>query len=79
MITFAIIQKWNPRIHGESPNQEYRPENKYMVLHSLTYTEYKNKDFGVFSKVLNNGEANLAFVEMYEKNNYVLATPFRFL
>ena len=79
MMTFAIIQKWNPSIHGESPEQLYRPDNKYIVLHALTYPEYNNKDFGVFSKILENGEADLAFIEMYEKDNYVLANPIRFL
>ncbi len=78
-MTFAIIQKWNPSIHGESPEQLYRPDNKYIVLHSLTYPEYNNKDLGVFSKVLENGEADLAFIEMYEKDNYVLANPIKFL
>lgn len=78
-MTFAIIQKWNPSIHGESPEQLYRPDNKYIVLHTLTYPEYNNKDFGVFSKVLENGEADLAFIEMYEKDNYVLANPIKFL
>ena len=56
-MTFAIIQKWNPSIHGESPEQLYRPDNKYIVLHALTYPEYNNKDFGVFSKIIENGEA----------------------
>ena len=61
----AIIERWNPRYHGQTPEQEFFPHGHFLCLYEISIDDFENNEF-------ENREIEL--VNIYQKGEYCLAT-----